>query len=123
MIPDRFPGAGPLAGIEAVLRTTPADWNLIVACDMPHLDAALLEELFRAGGDCNVAAYEDGNFEPLCAVYHRRCHAAVLAALEAGVRRLKDVLPSLALRYVRVDASRPIPNLNTPEDLTRYQNG
>ena len=123
VLPDRFPGEGPLAGIEAVLRSSPADWNLIVACDMPQLDAALLEALFSAGGDCNVATHEDGRIEPLCAVYHRRCHPAILAAFEAGVRGVRHVLPQLALRYVRVDASRPIPNLNTPEDVARYQNG
>lgn len=122
VIGERFAGEGPLSGIEAILRKSSADWNLIVACDMPSLDAAMLEKLFAGGGDCNVATYGDGKFEPLCGVYHRRCHAAVLAALEAGVRRVKDVLPTLALRYVRVDTPR-IPNLNTPEDVARYQNG
>lgn len=122
VVADRFPGEGPLAGIEAALRTTASDWNLIVACDMPELDAALLEALFAGGENCNVAAYADGRFEPLCGVYHRRCHAAVLAAIEAGVRRVKDVLPALGLRYVRVDNPQ-IPNLNTPEDVARYQNG
>lgn len=122
VVPDRFPGEGPLAGIEAALRTSSADWNLVVACDMPQLDAPMLEALFMGGGDCNVATYADGRFEPLCGVYHRRCHAAILAAIEAGVRRVKDVLPALGLRYVRVDGPA-IPNLNTPADVARYQNG
>jgi molybdopterin-guanine dinucleotide biosynthesis protein A len=123
VVPDRFAGEGPLSGIEAALRTTHSDWNLIVACDMPQLAAALLETLFSVGGDCSVAAYADGRVEPLCAVYHRGCHAVILAAIEAGVRSVKAVLPGLALRYVRVDAPRSIPNLNTPEDVARYQNG
>ncbi len=122
VVADRFTGEGPLAGIEAALRTSAAEWNLIVACDMAELDAAMLEALFAGGADCNVAAYADGRFEPLCGVYRRRCHAAILAAIEAGVRRVKDVLPGLGLRYVRVETSQ-IPNLNTPEDVERYRNG
>src|SRR5436305_14932538 len=52
VFPDNFADAGPLAGIEAALRVTSAEWNLIVACDMPALDPAIFEQLFAAGGDC-----------------------------------------------------------------------
>src|SRR5271165_4394157 len=71
VIPDRFPGRGPLAGIEAALGATEADWNLLLACDMPALETAVLESLFAAGGDCALPRYPDGTVEPLCAVYHR----------------------------------------------------
>ena len=127
VIEDAFPGQGPLAGIEAALRRTSADRNLIVACDMPALDIAMIEELFAAGGDCAVPQYEDGKLEPLCAVYHRRCHATVLNALNAGIRAVKDVLlgrgGALAVRLVRVHSTAPFANLNTPEDVRKYTNG
>lgn len=127
VIADRFPGCGPLAGIEAALAATSADWNLVVACDMPALDTSLLEALFRAGGDCAFPAYPDGTIEPLCAVYHRSCHPAIRSALEAGIRKVTDAFTTpgslFAIRYVAVTRSEPFANLNTPEDLRRYRNG
>ena len=95
VIPDRFPGLGPLAGIEAALNATNAEWNLLVACDMPSLDASILEELFVAseGTDGAVPSYGDGRIEQLSAVLHARCHAAIWHALETGV--LRSATPSV----------------------------
>jgi molybdopterin-guanine dinucleotide biosynthesis protein A len=123
VIPDGFPGLGPLAGIEAALNNTNVEWNLLVACDMPSLDASILEDLFIAseGADGAVPAYGDGRIEPLSAVLHVRCHAAILAALEAGMRGVSDVLAGLKLRHVPVSSPDPFANLNTPDDLKRYR--
>jgi molybdopterin-guanine dinucleotide biosynthesis protein A len=128
VVPDAFPGEGPLAGIEAAVRCTTADFNLIVACDMPELNASVLEALFaalerEAQAECALPKYDDGGTEPLCAVYHRRCHPAILNALKAGVRRVKDVLQTLELTYISVAANAPFANLNTPDDLRKYTHG
>lgn len=132
VVPDEFPGEGPLAGIEAALRCSAADWNLIVACDMPALDTAILEFLFTAamagpgagfGADVALPRYENGQVEPLCGVYHRRCHSVIRAALTAGIRRVTDALQTLALIYIPVASTAPFVNLNTPEDLRKYQHG
>lgn len=121
VIPDNFPGCGPLAGMEAALGATTAEWNLIVACDMPALDAVLLERLFAGGADCAIPQYEDGMLEPLCAVYHRRCHSVIRAALEGGVRKVTHGLQGLEVRYVRVEQRDLFANLNTTRDLANYQ--
>jgi molybdopterin-guanine dinucleotide biosynthesis protein A len=133
VVPDAFPGEGPLAGIEAALSATSRENNLIVACDMPDLHPELFESLFALEGDVALPQYEDGKAEPLCAVYRRGCHTAVREALVNGIRRVTDALRYLesrgfALRYLRVahvpmehrDAFR---NLNTPEDLANYRKG
>ena len=128
VVSDSFPGRGPLAGIEAALGATAADWNLIVACDMPALGSAAIEQLFDLDADCAFPQYDDGRVEPLCAVYHRRCHAPIRTALEAGVRKITDALRQLeaagfAVRYLRVSNAEPFANLNTPDEVQRYLNG
>jgi molybdenum cofactor guanylyltransferase len=123
VVRDNFPGHGPLAGIEAALGSTDTDWNLIVACDMPALDTATLEALFPAAGDCSLPRYANGKVEPLCAVYHRRCHPAILAALKKGIRKVTDALETLELTYIPVASTAPFANLNTPEDVTKYTHG
>ena len=126
VISDNFPGQGPLAGIEAALAATPSEANLILACDMPALRENLLEDLFAAGGDVAVPRHENGKIEPLCAVFQKSCHPPILAALNAGVRRVTDMLraPSdggfFEVRYVRVSDSAAFANLNTPEDWQTY---
>ena len=87
---------------------------------MPALDADVFEALFAAIADCVLPQYEDGRVEPLCGVYHRRCHSAVRAALMAGVRKVTDALRDTAIRYVPARGGAPFANLNTPEDLRHY---
>lgn len=130
VIADRFPGQGPLAGIEAALSATTCNANLIIACDMPAIRENLLEELFVAAGDCQCALprHDDGRVEPLCAVYQRCCHPVIREALEQGVRSVTDALhrmaqEGLAIRYVRVSDPAAFANLNTPEDWRRYHHG
>jgi molybdopterin-guanine dinucleotide biosynthesis protein A len=128
VVPDRFPGWGPLAGIEAALAATDCDWNLIVACDMPSLAPVFLESLFPhpdadSDADCLLPRHADGNVEPLCAAYHRRVQAAILAALESGVRKVTDALRPLAVNYVPAGALGTFANLNTPDELRKYLHG
>ena len=122
VISDRQRGAGPLSGIEAALGATRSEWNLITACDMPALDASLLRDLAdSASGDAAIPQYPDGRIEPLCAVYHRRCHALAAHALATGIRRISDFIARLKVRYVQVTDPEPFLNLNTPEDLAKYR--
>src|SRR5947209_5535106 len=124
--PDIFTGCGPLAGIHAALTASGSDWNLILACDMPEVEAAFLTELLdragQAGKDCLLPAGESGRPEPLCAVYHRRVLPAVERALERGVRKVLEGLAGLQVEVAAVSGPGPFRNINTPADWSEYTN-
>jgi molybdopterin-guanine dinucleotide biosynthesis protein A len=75
VIADEIENCGPLGGLYTALRRGIADWNLLVACDMPHVTETLLSPMLEAAKapdpDCLVPKI-DGKIDPLCAVYHRR---------------------------------------------------
>lgn len=120
VIPDHYPGCGPLAGIHAALRHSPHEWALVTACDMltpPHTWAGLLNPS-RDTFDC-VIPTTDGRLEPLGALYHRRGLPSIEAALSAGHYKVAGAIGGLRLLTVPfpVGAFR---NLNTPEDWREF---
>ena len=120
VIRDLAPGAGPLGGICSALRSSTAEWNLVVACDMPGVTAAFLGELLAAaaarGGECLVPAGPSGRPEPLCAVYRPACLPAIAAALARGVRRVMEGLTGVDVRLYEVAGAAVFENCNTPEE-------
>jgi molybdopterin-guanine dinucleotide biosynthesis protein A len=125
VISDRLAGCGPLAGIEAALRATRADWNLVVACDMPAVTAAFLNSLWEAaehsGADCLLPVSGPGRPEPLCAVYHRRCLPRIAKALDEGTRKITDALAGLHVVFWPAGNAACFDNVNTPEDWEAYR--
>jgi molybdopterin-guanine dinucleotide biosynthesis protein A len=117
-IADLDPGFGPLSGIETALAASPADWNLICACDMPGLDAGFLRRLldFSITGQhsCAASADPNGSLHPLCAVYHRGCLPFVKRAMRDGELALMRLLARL--EAVPFPSPNPLPNCNTPEE-------
>ncbi len=120
-ISDLRPGDGPLAGIEAALAFTTAEWNLVVACDMPAVEAGFLENLLaeaEAGdADCLIPVTADGCEHPVCAVYHRRCLNAFRAALDCGIRQMSLALARVRAIRRRFEDHTPFANINRAEDL------
>jgi molybdopterin-guanine dinucleotide biosynthesis protein A len=127
MLADNRTGAGPLAGIHTALASSPAAWNLIVACDMPGISAPFLRSLLAAAesseADCLLPAGPSGLPEPLCAVYHSRCLEVIGAALDRNVRKITDALAGLRIAAWSTPESRWFRNVNTPEEWTKYTHG
>lgn len=137
VLTDDKAGLGPLAGIATALRMAPqldagtVPWNLVVACDMPYLEAEWLDFLLSrasvSGADVVMSHSLEGP-EPLCAVYHQRIARTVAAALAAGKRKVTDALEGLQVEYVLPQEWKPFAscaelfkNMNTPEDYAEAQ--
>jgi len=124
IIPDIFPGQGPLGAILTALQTTTAEWNLIVACDMPNASARFLRDLLdtaeRWDVDALLPAGPSRLVEPLCAVYHKRTGQALCAAFSNGIRKITLALEGLRVAVLMVSEATPFQNVNTPEDWAQY---
>ena len=121
---DRIEGCGPLGGLHAALSSTDAEWNVLVACDMPAVTHELLEELLAAAeaSGCDALVPETpGGLEPLCAVYHVRLLSAVESAIHSKLLKMQDFVSTIQARRWPVSDATPFRNLNTPEQLTQEQ--
>lgn len=123
LVADRYPGAGPLAGLQAGLRAASTPWVLVVACDMPFVTPRGLRQLVAAiapGVQAVVAEGQGGRRQPLCACYHRSLEPLASSMLDAGERAVHrfvtQVDPARGLRTVRLPDGA-LRNINRPGDL------
>ncbi len=124
VVPDLHPGEGPLGGILTALGDSAAEWNLIVACDMPGVSAdflaGLLDAAERSGAGALLPAGPSGRLEPLCAVYHGNSRQTLLDAFARGVRKVTAALDGLRVVRLAVPEAALFQNVNTPEDWAGY---
>ncbi len=121
IVPDAIENCGPIGGLYTALRQTSADWNILVACDMPDLTEAFLKQLLAAAEasdtDCLVPEI-DGKIHPLCALYHRRLAAVAEAAINRKLFKMQDFISTLrTFRWSVPDLflkDGPLHNVNTP---------
>jgi molybdopterin-guanine dinucleotide biosynthesis protein A len=119
LLADLRPGQGPLAGMESALSASAAEWNLIVACDLPHMTRFVLCGLLDAAVsqfDAIIPAHSDGTLEPLCAVYHRRSLPTIQRALDLENLKVLDMVASLKVLRHPITAPEEFRNVNTPAE-------
>lgn len=124
-LPDQRPGQGPLAGLESALAESPCAWVLVLPCDLPRADAALVQALLcerRAGLEAVVAKTPRG-LEPLVGCYARALLPALRAYLGSGRRSAHGLLADRAgaapgsVRTLELPETSALYNANTPQDL------
>jgi molybdopterin-guanine dinucleotide biosynthesis protein A len=112
---DAVEDQGPLAGIAAGLSASTTDLNLVVACDMPLIDPAVLQRLASLIGDADACVViNDGHASVLCGVYRSRVAATAQALFDSGERRVMRLLDLVQTNRVDAALFRDIdPELNT----------
>jgi molybdopterin-guanine dinucleotide biosynthesis protein A len=112
---------GPAAGLLAAHSADPQAAWLVLACDLPHLDALTLTTLIAARDAARTAtafcSSSDGLPEPLCAIYE----PAGLAALRSFVAGGRSCPRKFLIQSDTLLLAQPNPealaNVNTPEEL------
>jgi molybdenum cofactor guanylyltransferase len=114
------PGVGgPAAGLLAAWRCSPAAALLVLAVDLPRVDAPLLRLLLDARDPAALAtAFEhpDGTPEPLCTIWEPAAHSILRAGAQNSNVSLRRVLESSTVRRIRPPEPERLRSVNTPAD-------
>jgi molybdopterin-guanine dinucleotide biosynthesis protein A len=130
-VEDIYRARGPLGGIHAALRSSPAELNLMLAVDLPFIDARFLKFLIaQAQGSKAVVTVPRtaAGWQPLCAVYRREFADRADAGLKEGKNKIDALFSQMLVNVIEEKEFRRsgftpemFANLNTTEDLSKAQ--
>lgn len=130
VVADEWPGRGPLGALATALRATDAPWVLLVACDMPFTQPALIREIARRALTTPavdvVALRGPRAVEPLHAAYSCACLPLALERLAGADVSLRGLLAAVQVAEISPEEARLLDpdglsafNANTPEEWQR----
>ena len=125
---DRYPGAGPLAGLHAGLLEA-GEAVFLTGADMPFSSPEKALQLISLCGEKEacVLTDADGRWEPLFGFYRQSLLDRAEGLLEDGQRRMAALLSRAELREVSLrelgegEDSRLLLNVNNPEDYEKLR--
>jgi molybdopterin-guanine dinucleotide biosynthesis protein A len=118
---DQYDDMGPLAGILSAMDAHPdVDW-LVVACDLPNIDAETIRHLLaKRSADHPFTAYvssHDGLPEPLCAIYRSQSATTVRNFADDGIHCPRKILIRSDTHLLAQLDPASLDNINAPDDL------
>jgi molybdopterin-guanine dinucleotide biosynthesis protein A len=128
VVADAYPGAGPLGGLASALAASRSPHVLVVACDMPFLNAGLLRHMASCPLYYDVLVPVLDRPHPLHAIYAQSCLPLIERRLRAGSFKVTGWFEDANVRTIaREEIARHDPdllscfNMNTPEDFAFAQ--
>lgn len=135
VVPDKFPRSGSLGGIYSALSESSSDYCLVLACDMPFVNAKLLGYMAQVERTYDVLVPSlpgersdqgDGEtLETLHAIYSRACLPAIERQLNAGVFKVIGFFSEVNVMKLPEEVIQEYDpqflsffNTNTPEEFT-----
>lgn len=126
VLPDTFPGCGPLGGIHAALSHSRAQLNFILAVDMPFVSVDLIRFLMaKAAKNSAIVTVprSQSRLQPLCAVYRREFGDHAERSIRAGHYKINPLFQTIPVHVIDEQelsaagfSERNFINVNTPED-------
>ena len=122
IIADTFLELGPFGAILSAFRHDPNAAWLVVACDLPLLDAETLQFLIKNRNLSAVATafkspQSEGSFpEPLITIWEPRAYPILLSFLAQGISCPRKVLINSDIELLNAPNIEALMNVNTPEE-------
>ncbi len=130
MFSDIKPGFGSLGGLYTGLVKCSREYGFVVPCDMPFLNERVINYICERslGHDVTVPRIDE-HFEPLHAVYSRRCAPLMEVLMSHGDLKIIDLFGDVDVLEIDQDELRRIDpelkfilNVNSPTDFTSAVN-
>lgn len=114
--------SGPIVGIRSAMAAHPEVAWLVIACDLPFLSDAALEQLLQERDPGMLAtafrSTHDGLPEPLCAIWEPAAAAALAQYQGGGGHCPRKFLRRYPASLIEPHDRRALDNVNTPEEYT-----
>jgi molybdenum cofactor guanylyltransferase len=122
IVTDTFLDLGPFGAILSAFRHDPNAAWLVIACDLPLLDAETLDYLIKNRNLSSIAtAFKspesaDRFPEPLITIWEPRAYPILLSFLAQGISCPRKVLINSDTHLLEAPNQNALKNVNTPEE-------
>ena len=111
------PGSGPLVALTQGLTEIAADWILLLACDLPLLDARIIQNWANQLTDfpqstLAVVPYQNSRWEPLCGFYRQQSLHSLQSFIDKGGRSFQAWLNQISAIPLPVGEQESVMLLN-----------
>ena len=123
VVQDIYTSRASLTGIHAGLVNASAEYLFVVPSDTPFLQPDLIRLLLdKLQSDKDVVVpYFDGHYQPLCAIYSKRCLPVIESQLDHADYKIINILGQMNVKIISAeDLKQADPqrlsfyNVNTP---------
>ena len=124
-LPDTFVDLGPYGAILSAFREKPDAAWLVVACDLPLLDAEILQCLVAHRNPSAIATtFEspfDGLPEPLITIWEPKAYPVLLSFLSQGYTCPRKALRNNDVHIIKTENADALMNVNTQDELEKVK--
>jgi len=122
------PGNGPLVALTQGLTEIAAEWILLLACDLPLLDADIIQNWADRltevpPSTLAVVPYQNARWEPLCGFYRKQSLSSLQRFIEKGGRSFQVWLSQIPTIPIAVGETEAVmlSNCNTLEEFEQLK--
>ena len=122
------PGSGPLVALTQGLTEIAADWILLLACDLPLLDAQIIQNWANQltnfpQSTLAVVPYQNSRWEPLCGFYRQQSLPSLQSFIDQGGRSFQAWLNQISAIPLPVGEPEAVMllNCNTLEEFEQLK--